>query len=95
MYIFYLSGFYESSKVRKHQVKKQFSTLLKKMNRSDGVGNFVLNEEEMTGTSFDIFSEPEKESSTLWGTEREIRLLTILERFCLYKVFVLKFYTRN
>ena len=57
------------------------------MNRSDGIGNFVLNEEEMAGTSFDIFNEPEKESSTLWGTEREIRLLTILERFYLYKVF--------
>ena len=51
------------------------------MSKSGGVRNFVINEEEVHGTSFDIFSQPEKESSTLWGIEREIRLLTILERF--------------
>ena len=51
------------------------------MSKSDGIGNFILNEEEITGTSFDIFSLPMKETNTLWGKEIEIRLLTVLERF--------------
>ena len=50
------------------------------MSKQEGVGNFVINEDELTGTTFDIFSLPERESSTLWGKEVEIRLLTVLER---------------
>ena len=50
------------------------------MTKSDGIGNFVLNEDELAGTSFDIFSVPEQDSDTLYGRECEIRLLTILER---------------
>ena len=54
------------------------------MSKQEGLGNFVVNEDEISGTTFDIFSLPEKESSTLWGKEIEIRLLTVLERFVLY-----------
>ena len=50
------------------------------MNKSDGVGNFVINDDEIDGTSFDIFNLPIKEANTLWGKEIEIRLLTVLER---------------
>ena len=50
------------------------------MNKSDGLGNFVINEDEIVGTSFDIFNLPMKESNTLWGKEIEIRLLTVLDR---------------
>ena len=51
------------------------------MSKQEGIGNFVINEDEIAGTTFDIFSLPEKESNTLWGKEVEIRLLTVLERF--------------
>ena len=51
------------------------------MSKSDGIGNFILNEEEITGTFFDIFSLPTKETNMLLGKEIEIRLLTVLERF--------------
>ena len=51
------------------------------MSNSDGIGNFVLNEEEVNGTSFDIFSLPEMDTNTLWGKEIEIRLLNVVERF--------------
>ena len=50
------------------------------MNNSDGIGTFVLNEDEVNGTSFDIFNLPEKENDTVYGKEIEIRLLTTLER---------------
>ena len=50
------------------------------MNNSDGIGTFVLNEDEVNGTSFDIFNLPEKENDTVYGKEIEIRLLTRLER---------------
>ena len=50
------------------------------MNNSDGIGTFVLNEDEVNGTSFDIFNLPEKENDTVYGIETEIRLLTTLER---------------
>ena len=50
------------------------------MNNSDGIGNLVLNEDEVNGTSFDIFTLPGKEDDTVYGKEIEIRLLTTLER---------------
>ena len=50
------------------------------MNNSDGVGTLVLNEDDVNGTSFDIFTLPEKENDTVYGKELEIRLLTTLER---------------
>ena len=50
------------------------------MNKSDGLGNFVINEDEIVGTSLDIYNLPMKESNTLWGKEIEIRLLTVLDR---------------
>ncbi len=50
------------------------------MNKSDGLGTFVINDDEIAGTSFDIFNLPTKESNTLWGKEIEIRLLTVLDR---------------
>ena len=50
------------------------------MNNSDGIGGLVLNEDEVNGTSFDIFTLPEKENDTVYGKEIEIRLLTTLER---------------
>ena len=50
------------------------------MSNQDGIGNFVVNEDEISGTSFDIFSTPETENTTIWGKEVEIRLLTVLDR---------------
>ena len=50
------------------------------MSKQEGVENFVINEDELAGTTFDKFSLPERESSTLWGKEVEIRLLMVLER---------------
>ena len=50
------------------------------MNNSDGIGTLVLNEDDVNGTSFDIFTLPEKENDTVYGRETEIRLLTTLER---------------
>ena len=54
------------------------------MSKQEGLGNFVVNEDEISGTTFDIFNLPEKDSSTLWGKEVEIRHLTVMERFVLY-----------
>ena len=42
------------------------------MNNSDGIGNLVLNEDEVNGTSFDIFTLPGKENDTVYGKEIEI-----------------------
>ena len=50
------------------------------MTNQDGLGNFVINEDEISGTSFDIFSLPERNGSVVSGKEIEIRLFTILER---------------
>ena len=50
------------------------------MTNQDGLGNFVINEDEISGTSFDIFSLPERNGSVVSGKEVEIRLFTILER---------------
>ena len=50
------------------------------MSKQDGIGNFVVNEDEISGTSFDIFSKPETEDTTISGKEVEIRLLTVLDR---------------
>ena len=50
------------------------------MNNSDGIGTLVLNEDDVNGTSFDIFTLPEKENDAVYGIETEIRLLTTLER---------------
>ena len=50
------------------------------MSKPDGIGNFVVNEDEISGTRFDIFSTPETENITIWGKEVEIRLFTVLDR---------------
>ena len=50
------------------------------MNNCDGIETLVLNEDDVNGTSFDIFTLPEKENDTVYGGETEIRLLTTLER---------------
>ena len=50
------------------------------MNNSNDIGTLVLNEDKVNGTSFDIFTLPEKENDTVYGKEIEIRLLTTLER---------------
>jgi len=50
------------------------------MSNQEGLGNFVINEDEISGTTFDIFSLPEKDNNVLSGKEIEIRLFTILER---------------
>ena len=53
-----------------------------KMSHQDnGIGNFSLNEDEIQGTTFDIFTLPERENSILSGKEVEIRLFTVLDRF--------------
>ena len=53
-----------------------------KMSHQDnGIGNFSLNEDEIQGTTFDIFTRAERENSILSGKEIEIRLFTVLDRF--------------
>ena len=53
-----------------------------KMSHQDnGIGHFSLNEDEIQGTTFDIFTLPERENSILSGKEVEIRLFTVLDRF--------------
>ena len=47
----------------------------------EGLGNFILNEDEIRGTTLDIFNTPEKETSFILGKEVEVRLITVLERF--------------
>jgi len=47
---------------------------------NQGIGNFMVNEDEISGTSLDIFSSPDTERSFVSGKEVEIRLFTILER---------------
>ena len=59
------------------------------MAKSDGIGNFVLSEDEMRDSPFDIFSVPEHESHTVYGIEREIRLLTLLERLYFMKCYLI------
>ena len=53
----------------------------------EGLGNFIINEDEIRGTTLDIFNTPEKEISFISGKEVEVRLITVLERF----VFFLQF----
>ena len=47
----------------------------------EGLGNFIINEDEIRGTTLDIFITPEKETSFISGKEVEVRLITVLERF--------------
>ena len=51
------------------------------MARHEGLGNFIINEDEIRGTTLDIFNTPEKETSFISGKEVEVRLITVLERF--------------
>ena len=51
------------------------------MASNEGLGNFIINEDEIRGTTLDIFNTPEKESSFISGKEVEVRLITVLERF--------------
>ncbi len=48
---------------------------------NEGLGNFFLNEDEIRGTTLDIFNTPEKETSFISRKEVEVRLITVLERF--------------
>ena len=50
----------------------------------EGLGNFIINEDEIRGTTLDIFNTPEKEISFISGKEVEVRLITVLERFVLF-----------
>ena len=43
--------------------------------------HFITNEDEIRGTTLDIFNTPEKETSFISGKEVEVRLITVLERF--------------
>ena len=51
------------------------------MASNEGLGNFMINEDEIRGTTLDIFNTPEKETSFIPGKEVEVRLITVLERF--------------
>ena len=51
------------------------------MASNEGLGNFMINEDEIRGTTLDIFNTPEKETSFISGKEVEVRLITVLERF--------------
>ena len=50
----------------------------------EGLGNFIINEDEIRGTTLDIFNTPEKETSFISGKEVEVRLITVLDRFALF-----------
>ena len=52
-----------------------------KMSSHEGLGNFIVNEDEIKGSTLDIFSVPEIENTLISGKEVEIRLFTVLERF--------------
>ena len=54
------------------------------MTSHEGLGNFIINEDEIRGTTLDIFNTPEKEISFISGKEVEVRLITVLERFVLF-----------
>ena len=51
------------------------------MSSHEGLGNFIVNEDEIKGSTLDIFSVPETENTFISGKEVEIRLFTVLERF--------------
>ena len=51
------------------------------MASNEGLDNFIINEDEIRGTTLDIFNTPEKETSFISGKEVEVRLITVLERF--------------
>ena len=51
------------------------------MASNEGLGNFIINEDEIRGTTLDIFNTTEKETSFISGKEVEVRLITVLERF--------------
>ena len=51
------------------------------MASNEGLGNFIINEDEIRGTTLDIFNTPDKETSFISGKEVEVRLITVLERF--------------
>ena len=38
----------------------------------EGLGNFIINEDEIRGTTLDIFNIPEKENTFISGKEVEI-----------------------
>ena len=56
----------------------------------EGLGNFIINEDEIRGTTLDIFNTPEKESSFISGKEVEVRLIAVLERFVHFFVNLLE-----
>ena len=51
------------------------------MASNEGLGNFIINEDEIRGRTLGIFNTPEKETSFISGKEVEVRLITVLERF--------------
>ena len=53
----------------------------KKRASHEGLGNFIINEDEIRGTTLDIFSLPEEENTFISGKEVEMRLFTVFERF--------------
>ena len=59
-------------------------TNLSNMSNREGVGNFVVSEDELTGTTFDMFTLPDSNESIISGKEVEIRLFTVLDRQVFY-----------
>ena len=51
------------------------------MASNEGLGKFIINEDEIRGTTLDIFNTPGNETSFISGKEVEVRLITVLERF--------------
>lgn len=47
---------------------------------NQGIGHFMINDDEISGTSLDILSSPNTKRSFLSGQEVQIRLFTVLER---------------
>ena len=59
----------------------------------EGLGNFIINEDEIRGTTLDIFNTPEKETSFISGKEVEVRLITVLERFVKFFINLFEYCT--
>ena len=54
------------------------------MASNEGLGNFMINEDEIRGTTLDIFNTPEKETSFISGKEVDVRFINVLERAVIY-----------
>ena len=51
------------------------------MSSHEGLGNFVISEDEIESSAFELFELPRKNNDIVSGREVEIRLFTVLDRY--------------